>query len=275
MKIVVITDGGLAARRLSWSFHSNSIDSTFLEVSPARARQRATSRLGDTWRWLRTGLASRAALRRLVHWRRPAAAIGMRFVGPCNGPEMLESLHAVKADLGIVMGAGILNADGISSCRIGVLNAHPALLPWVRGVDVLRASVMRGVPLGVTLHWIDSGIDTGPVLERWLLPVNEGDTTSTLSERADRLAVAVLTRAVSAFATGDWPPVPRIEAAETARSPLCRRMGRAEADEMDELIRRGAAWRLPASEWVSRYGLGDGATLLESHRAARQEAPES
>ncbi len=49
--------------------------------------------------------------------------------------------------------------------RLGILNVHLGLLPEVRGMSSPEWSLLQGVPLGITFHYMDAGIDTGPVLQ--------------------------------------------------------------------------------------------------------------
>ena len=54
--------------------------------------------------------------------------------------------------------------------RLGVLNVHLGLLPEIRGMSSPEWSLLKDVPVGVTVHFMDSGIDTGPVLRRYEFP---------------------------------------------------------------------------------------------------------
>ncbi|HZV82190.1 MAG TPA: phosphoribosylglycinamide formyltransferase [Geobacteraceae bacterium] len=65
-----------------------------------------------------------------------------------------------------------------------VMNIHPALLPSFPGLDAQRQALEYGVKVsGCTVHFVDSGTDTGPIILQSVVPVLEGDTEETLSER--------------------------------------------------------------------------------------------
>jgi phosphoribosylglycinamide formyltransferase-1 len=65
-----------------------------------------------------------------------------------------------------------------------VLNIHPALLPSFPGEDAQRQALEYGVKFtGCTVHLVDEGVDTGPIVCQAVVPVQENDTTETLAAR--------------------------------------------------------------------------------------------
>jgi methionyl-tRNA formyltransferase len=69
--------------------------------------------------------------------------------------------------------------------RLGVLNVHLGLLPEVRGMSSPEWSLLIHVPVGVTIHYIDAGIDTGPILQRCEFP--DASRCESLSDLRNRL----------------------------------------------------------------------------------------
>ncbi|MFH1573036.1 MAG: phosphoribosylglycinamide formyltransferase, partial [Acidobacteriota bacterium] len=64
------------------------------------------------------------------------------------------------------------------------LNIHPALLPSFPGLHAQRQALEHGAKVsGCTVHWVDEGVDTGPILLQQAVPVLDGDTEQTLSAR--------------------------------------------------------------------------------------------
>jgi len=62
-------------------------------------------------------------------------------------------------------------AEGIAEGTApGVLNVHLGLLPQIRGMSSPEWSLLSGVPVGITFHYMDAGIDTGPILRRYEFP---------------------------------------------------------------------------------------------------------
>jgi phosphoribosylglycinamide formyltransferase 1 len=69
--------------------------------------------------------------------------------------------------------------------RFPVVNVHPSLLPAFPGTHALEDALAAGAPgTGVTVHYVDEGIDTGAVLAQEPLEIRPGDTVETLRERA-------------------------------------------------------------------------------------------
>jgi methionyl-tRNA formyltransferase len=84
----------------------------------------------------------------------------------------------------IFTGGNILRKQLLEVPRLGVLNVHLGLLPEVRGMSSPEWSLLNHVPAGVTLHYVDAGIDTGPLLQRCEFPdVAECESLSDLRNR--------------------------------------------------------------------------------------------
>jgi folate-dependent phosphoribosylglycinamide formyltransferase PurN len=83
-----------------------------------------------------------------------------------NSPRAVAQLKQWSPDLAIFTGGDILRGRVLNVPRLGILNAHLALLPEIRGMSSPEWSLLSGVPLGITIHFMDSGVDTGPILLR-------------------------------------------------------------------------------------------------------------
>jgi len=78
----------------------------------------------------------------------------------------------------------IIPASLISVYKNKILNIHPALLPSFPGLNVQRKALEYGVKYsGCTVHFVDEGCDTGPIVLQAVVPVLEDDTEETLSQR--------------------------------------------------------------------------------------------
>ena len=88
---------------------------------------------------------------------------------------------------GLVVSAGFMKILGpgfLAGIGCPVLNTHPALLPSFPGVRGVADALAYGVKVtGATVHLVDGGVDTGPVLAQAAVPVEPGDTVDTLHER--------------------------------------------------------------------------------------------
>jgi folate-dependent phosphoribosylglycinamide formyltransferase PurN len=68
--------------------------------------------------------------------------------------------------------------------RFRIVNTHPALLPAFPGAHAIRDALAAGADrTGVTVHWVDEGVDTGPVIAQVPVAVEPGDDENTLRER--------------------------------------------------------------------------------------------
>ncbi|WP_030015839.1 MULTISPECIES: phosphoribosylglycinamide formyltransferase [Micrococcales] len=78
----------------------------------------------------------------------------------------------------------IVDAEFVRRFERRIVNTHPALLPSFPGAHGVRDALAHGVKItGVTVHLVDSGVDTGPILDQAAVPVLEGDDESSLHER--------------------------------------------------------------------------------------------
>lgn len=80
---------------------------------------------------------------------------------PLDDATSIERLRSLQCDVGLHAANVIYRDPTISAFRLGVLNAHIGILPKYRGRCVAEWSVLQGDPTGVTVFFIDSGIDTG------------------------------------------------------------------------------------------------------------------
>jgi methionyl-tRNA formyltransferase len=129
-----------------------------------------------------------------------AVAETVREVADANAPECERLLKALAPDLLVLGTSRILRPHILSIPRVGVLNPHPGLLPDYRGVDVIPWAIYNGDPVGVTIHFVDQGIDTGDVVAQRRFEVRPGDTLASLRRRADGIMGELMAEAVSQLA---------------------------------------------------------------------------
>lgn len=84
-----------------------------------------------------------------------------------------------------------------------IINVHPSLLPAFAGKDAIGQALDYGVKLtGVTVHFVDGGMDTGPVIAQRSVEVKAGDTADSLAERIHQVEYELYPEVVAAFAAG-------------------------------------------------------------------------
>lgn len=94
-----------------------------------------------------------------------------------------NALAARRPDLVVLAGfMRILDAQLVR--RFKIVNTHPALLPAFPGAHAIRDALAAGVTTtGVTVHWVDAGVDTGEVIAQVSVPVEPGDDEDSLRAR--------------------------------------------------------------------------------------------
>ncbi len=99
--------------------------------------------------------------------------------------EILQILERARPDLICLAGyMRLLSPDFVERYRGRILNIHPALLPKFPGLDAQRRALEAGEKVsGCTVHFVDEGTDTGPIVLQKTVPVRSEDTVETLSAR--------------------------------------------------------------------------------------------
>jgi phosphoribosylglycinamide formyltransferase-1 len=98
---------------------------------------------------------------------------------------LVDALHAHGVEWVVLAGfMRIVTPVLLSAFPLRVVNIHPALLPSFRGIDAQKQALDHGVRVtGCTVHLVDSGTDTGPIVAQRAVPVLEGDDLDALSAR--------------------------------------------------------------------------------------------
>jgi folate-dependent phosphoribosylglycinamide formyltransferase PurN len=109
----------------------------------------------------------------------------IEFCDDQNSPRSIACLRGWSPDLIVFTGGNILRKEILRVPRLGVLNVHLGWLPQVRGMSSPEWSLLTGVPVGITIHYMDSGVDTGPILVRH--QYREAAQCQTLQELRHRL----------------------------------------------------------------------------------------
>lgn len=146
------------------------------------------------------------ALTRAAQAHIPAVVVERKA---CKDKEDFESridaaLRAAGAELVILAGfMRILSGFFIRRWEHRIINIHPALLPSFTGLDAQEQAVEYGVKIaGCTVHFVDEGTDTGPIILQKAVPVLEEDTGDTLSARILEEEHKALPEAIRLWAEG-------------------------------------------------------------------------
>lgn len=116
-------------------------------------------------------------------------------VSDLNNTGSVEFLRGLSPDLVVFCGGGLIRDQILSIPALGILNCHSGVLPAYRGMDVVEWAILEsdGEPeIGLTLHFMDQGVDTGPILLHHHESIRPGDTLKRVRRRMELAMVALM-----------------------------------------------------------------------------------
>ena len=115
--------------------------------------------------------------------------------------EIVSILKEKEVELVVLAGyMKILSPYFINAFKDKIMNIHPALLPSFPGLHVQKKALDHGVKVsGCTVHFVDEGLDSGPIIIQKAVKVKEGDTEDTLAERILKEEHQIYPRAIQLF----------------------------------------------------------------------------
>ncbi|MDH3443932.1 MAG: methionyl-tRNA formyltransferase [Deltaproteobacteria bacterium] len=137
-------------------------------------------------------------------------------------PEVQEHFRSLQSDLGILAFVShIVPQPVFSAPRLGSICFHPSLLPKYRGASAINWALINGeTRTGLTVFWVDKGIDTGPVLLQKEVKVEPDDTTGSLYfNKIFPEGVDAIGEAVELIKSGNPPRVVQDESKATYDPP--------------------------------------------------------
>lgn len=158
------------------------------------------------------------------------------FLGRPDSP-ILAHLRAVEPDVIALAADAPLSADDLRALapRLGVshgyrrilrppvlevipfVNLHIALLPYNRGADPTLWSALDGTPSGVSIHWVDAGVDTGDLIAQRAVPFAADDTLATAYVRLQSSLASLFAETWPAISGGTAPRTPQAGEGTTHR----------------------------------------------------------
>jgi methionyl-tRNA formyltransferase len=158
-----------------------------------------------------------------------AVELGLPVAQPAKirGPDFLETLRAVSADLFVVVAYGrILPPALLEIPRLGPWNIHASLLPAYRGAAPIQWAIIRGeTRTGVSIMRVEEGLDTGPVLARREEAIHPDDTAATLSARLSLSGADLLMQSLPLIESGGITLEPQEESRATLAPLLEKQHG--------------------------------------------------
>ena len=124
---------------------------------------------------------------------------------PASGAELKETLERLKPDLSVVVAYGrLIEEDALRVPSLGFVNVHFSLLPQYRGAAPVQWALINGeTRTGVTVFWMDKGLDTGPVCASSEVPIEPRDDARSLFARLEVEGSRLLRGALENIAKGE------------------------------------------------------------------------
>lgn len=177
-----------------------------------------------------------------------AQAAGVPVIQPERLRRAVDEVKAFDADIAVVIAYGqILSKAVLETPRLGCINVHASLLPKYRGASPIQAAIREGdAETGVTLMFMDEGLDTGDILLMERIAIAPDETGGSLHDRLALGAPAALEKALDLLACGQPQRTPQDNAQATHVGKLTRDHGRIDwsksAAEIERTVRAHTPW---------------------------------
>jgi methionyl-tRNA formyltransferase len=125
-------------------------------------------------------------------------------VNDINEPKSVEFVSAHKPDIIAVCGTTVLKPEVFELSKRGTINIHTGIIPEYRSADPIFWALYNNEPnnVGVTIHFVDRGIDTGPIIYQQAIEVTRSDDLVTLYCKCIKKGAELMSLAISDMETG-------------------------------------------------------------------------
>lgn len=175
-------------------------------------------------------------------------------------PEAVEVLRGYGADLFVVAAFGqILSKEILDMPKYGCVNIHASLLPKYRGAAPIQWAILDGEKeTGVTIMQMNEGLDTGDMLTKVIVPIENTDTGESLFDKLAEAGAKLLVETIPQIEAGTLKPEPQEDSLSTYAKMIKKEMGlidwKKEAIVLERLVRG-------MNSWPSAYTHFNGKTL--------------
>ncbi len=257
MKVVFFGSGDIGVPALRWLLDAPGIEVAGVVTQPDRAAGRGLRVVPSPVKQL-------------------AQARGVPVLQPprVRDPAAVAEIAGLGAGLFVVMAYGqILPQAVLDLPAAGAINLHASLLPRHRGAAPVHAALLAGDSTsGITVMWVDAGLDTGDILLKRECPVQAGDTAGDLHDRLAALAPEALSAAVDLILEGRAPRTKQEGALATYAPKLTRDSGRIDWRESAEAIARRVRALHPWPGCTAELESADGKRIsVKLHKALAEE----
>ena len=139
--------------------------------------------------------------------------IEMVCVQDLNSVACVTALQQMRTEILLFGGVPIIRANILAVPKVCTLNVHMALLPEFRGMNVAEWSIFNGAPVGVTVHQVDPGVDTGAILYRETIAVSDCNTIAAMRAKVSRQQHLVLAKCTRLLVENRLSPIPQKKSA--------------------------------------------------------------
>jgi methionyl-tRNA formyltransferase len=155
-------------------------------------------------------------------------------------PQSIKEIRRFTPDVIVVVAYGqILPRDVLEIPRLACLNLHASLLPRWRGAAPVQAAIAAGdCETGITVMYMDEGLDTGDILLQRSVEILPNDTGGSLHDRLAQIAPEVLLESLRLLVAGNAPRIPQENALASYAPKLKREHGQIDWSESAEAIER-------------------------------------
>ncbi len=261
MRIVYLGTGDIGLPALRWLLDSPEHEVAAVVTQPDRPAGRRQELLASPIKLL--------ALERGVPVLQPPKV---------RAPEAVAALRELAPEVIVVMAYGqILPGDLLRLPRLACLNLHASLLPRHRGAAPIQAAIVAGEAMtGLTVIYMDEGLDTGPVMLERAIPIRRRETGGALHDRLAQLGPGALAEALPLLARGQAPCVPQNDILATYAPKLTREHGEVNwqmpACEIERRLRAYDPWP-GAYTWVPAGGAARKLKLFSAIVHRRESGP--
>jgi len=168
----------------------------------------------------------------------PVKQVALSYHLPVYQPEkintapVLEQVAYLRPDIMVVCAYGQILKSPVLKCpRIGCLNLHASLLPKYRGAACIQAAIKnRDAVSGMTVMWMDEGLDTGDILLQESIKLHRDETAGSLHDRLADAGPDLLLKSLELIGKGRAPRIPQPDAQATYVKKMTKEDGKIDWD---------------------------------------------
>lgn len=193
--------------------------------------------------------------------------------------ECIEELRKYNADIMVVVAFGqILPKEILEMTPYGCVNVHASLLPKYRGAAPIQWSIIDGEEVtGVTTMQMNEGLDTGDMLLKVEIPIEEKETGGSLHDKLAEAGAKLCVKTLEALQNKTVTPVPQGETTTAYAKMLEKQLGNIDwtksAVEIERLIRGLAPWPSAYTNWNGKVMKIWDAKVVESENDTNEAQP--